>query len=270
MIKLIDLINLSGFTLGHYKIHCATGKKTSPLEAFFDGKFKEWQESQNQRNFQCDQILSLIHLGKDKWLFAGIYSVHGFKERKEGKRIRYYYSTNELKGFEHLVGHAIIKFEKKFRASYLVGKKHSDNLMVAEIRDQRMSVGEFPGYNSVLLSYRLLCTIVREEIPSWKSALSNISGVYVISDMKTGKQYVGSAYGGDGIWHRWIRYAKDGHGGNKEIKTLLNRKGHKYSSNFQFSVLEVCDLNANNDYVLSRESHWKNVLLTKEFGLNNN
>ncbi len=59
--------------------------------------------------------------------------------------------------------------------------------------------------------------------------------------MKTGKQYVGSAYGGDGIWHRWVRYAKDGHGGNKEIKDLLKVKGRKYPSNFQFSVLEVCD-----------------------------
>ena len=69
MIKLTDLIRLSGITLGHYKIHCATGKKTSPLEAFFEGKFKEWQESQNQRNFQCDQILSLIHIHRNKWLF---------------------------------------------------------------------------------------------------------------------------------------------------------------------------------------------------------
>ena len=270
MIKLIDLINLSGITIGHFKIHCATGMKTSPLEAFFEGKFKEWQESQNQRNFQCDQILSLIHINKNKWLFAGIYSVHGFKERKEGKRIRYYYSTKELPGLEHLVGHAIIKFDKNFRASYLVGKKHSDNLLVAEIRDQRMSVGDFPGYNSVLLSYRLLCTIVREELPSWKSALCNVAGIYIIVDTKTGKQYVGSAYGGDGIWHRWVRYTKDGHGGNKEIRDLLKIKGREYSSNFQFSVIEVCDLNSNNDYIISRESHWKGVLLTREFGLNKN
>ena len=270
MIKLIDLINLSGITLGHYKIHCATGIKTSPLEAFFEGKFKEWQESQNQPNFQCDEILALIHLNKDRWLFAGIYKVLGVKKRKEGKRTRYYYSTKEITGLEHLTGRGIIKFEKNFRASYLVGKKHSENLVVSEIRDQRMSVGEFPGYNSVRLSYRLLSTIIREEIPSWKSALCNIAGVYVLTDTKTGKQYIGSAYGGDGIWHRWVRYAKDGHGGNKEIKALLKIKGHKYSSNFQFSVLEVCDLNANNDYVISRESHWKNVLLTREFGLNKN
>lgn len=77
MIKLLDLIYLNGISLGHFKIHCATGKKTSPLEAFFDGTFKEWQEFQNQQSFQCDEILSLIHIGKNRWLFAGVYAVLG-------------------------------------------------------------------------------------------------------------------------------------------------------------------------------------------------
>jgi len=41
LIKLSDLIGLSGVALGHFKIHFATGKDFPPLEAFFDGKFKE-------------------------------------------------------------------------------------------------------------------------------------------------------------------------------------------------------------------------------------
>jgi hypothetical protein len=46
-ISLMDLIKLSGVTLSDFKIHCATGKKFDhPLDAFFDGKFKEWQEHQ--------------------------------------------------------------------------------------------------------------------------------------------------------------------------------------------------------------------------------
>ena len=28
----------------------------------------EWQEPQNQPNFQCEEILALIHLNKDRWL----------------------------------------------------------------------------------------------------------------------------------------------------------------------------------------------------------
>ncbi len=97
MIKLLDLINLAGLSLNRFKIHCATGKNQAPLEAFFDGKFKEWQEYQNQHNFQCDEIISLIYLSGDKWLFAGIFAVLGVKERKKGNKILFQYSTEEQK-----------------------------------------------------------------------------------------------------------------------------------------------------------------------------
>lgn len=58
MLKLIDLIRLSGVSLTDYKIHCATGVTNPPLGAFFAGRWKEWQETQNQKNFECEQILS--------------------------------------------------------------------------------------------------------------------------------------------------------------------------------------------------------------------
>lgn len=270
MIKLIDLLNLAGVSLRKFKLHCATSKISPPIEAFFDGKFKEWQEFQNQPNFNCDEIISLIHLGQDKWLFVGVWTVHGVRRKKVRGKTRYIYSTKEIHGLEHLVGRAVVQFDKKFRQSYLRGKRFIDELIVSEIRDQRMSIGEFPGYNSVLLSYKLLRTVVREQIPSWKSALSNVAGVYMLSDTRTGQQYIGSAYGGEGIWHRWSVYTKNGHGGNKEIRDLLKERGSKYSANFQFTVLEVCDLNASKDYVISREVHWKRALLTREFGMNMN
>ena len=208
MIKLKDLIKLSGIELSDFKIHCATGKINPPLEAFYDGKFKEWQEYQNQKKFECDQIISLINYKRDQWVFVGIYKVLGVKERKKREKTWFEYSTVEMAGLDHLTGRAIIHFEKNFRASYLKGKKFIDQLIVTEIRPKRMSVGDFPGFNSVLLSNKLLKTIVRENLPTWKSALSNVAGVYVIVDKKNGKHYVGSAHGGEGIWQRWVSYAK--------------------------------------------------------------
>jgi len=77
MLKLIDLLRLAGVALTDWKIHCATGLRNPPLDAFFDGRWKWWQEQQNQKNFECDQILSLIHLGGSRWLFAGVYEVLG-------------------------------------------------------------------------------------------------------------------------------------------------------------------------------------------------
>lgn len=270
MIKLIDLISMAGVKLFDFKIHCATSEKNPPLEAFYAGTFQRWQEEQGNKNFQCKHVLSLIHLGGKQWLFAGVYAVKGVRpfERK-GKRL-FMYSTTEINGLEHLTGKAIIQFDKKFRASYLIGPKFEDQLLLIELRNERMTIGEFPGYNSVLLSYRNLNTIIREANPSWKSALSNVAGVYLVTDTSSGKLYVGSAYGGDGIWQRWTNYAKNGHGGNKEMRILIQKKKPEHVENLQFSLLEVCDLNANEKYVCERETHWKTVLNSRKFGLNAN
>ena len=270
MIKLLDLIAMADIKLCDYKIHCATGKEWPPLEAFFDKKFKFWQEIQNQENFKCKHILSLIHLENDYWLFAGVFKVNGVKRGQWKGKSRYIYSTQEVKGLEHLVGKAIIQFQKNFRASYLRPAKFEDQLLLIALRKQRMTIGSFPGYNSVLLSYRKLKTIIRESNPSWKSALSNVAGVYLITDTSDGKQYVGSAYGGEGFWQRWRQYAKNGHGNNKELRALLNKRKMGHPEYFQFSLLEVCDLNANNEYVIERKTHWKNILKSREFGLNSN
>ena len=54
-----------------------------------------------------------------------------------------------------------------------------------------MTIGDFPGFNAVLLSHTMLKTIIREANPSWRTALANVSGVYVITDTSTGKMYVG-------------------------------------------------------------------------------
>jgi hypothetical protein len=134
--------------------------------------------------------------------------------------------------------------------------------------EEKLSIADFPGFNGVRLSFEMLASIIRQEIPSWRAAIANIAGVYVIVDRATGKQYVGCAYGGVGLWQRWTTYAKTGHGGNKKLRQLLKQKGIDYAQNFQFSLVEVCDINASDDYILSRESHWKDALLTREFGLN--
>ena len=164
----------------------------------------------------------------------------------------------------------IVEFNKTFRASYLRGRKYENQLLVAAIREQRMTIGDFPGFNAVLLSHGMLRTVIREANPSWRTALGNVAGVYVITDTTNGKQYVGSAYGGVGIWQRWTSYAKNGHGGNKEFRKLLKANGADHMRFLQFSLLEVCDLNCSDDHVIKRESHWKTVLGTREFGLNKN
>lgn len=267
MLNLIDVLRAKGIHLENYKIHLATGSNPPPLTAFFEGRFKEWQEYQNNKNFECDRVLSLISLEGDRWLFAGVYEILGVTK---GRNPPYKYRTKIVPGVDDIIGRAIIRYKKEYRASYIWGHKYAKHLEIAEIKPDRLSVGPFPGYTDVVVSHPELIMIISQEEPTWKSSLSNVKGVYLISDTTSGKMYVGSATGEGGLWQRWESYADTGHGGNVGLKDLLNAKGIRHADSFQYSILEIADSHATIDYVQSRESYWKDVLLTQQFGHNSN
>lgn len=271
-LKLIDLIRLTNLELGKFKIHLATAGSAanSPLTAFFNGRFKEWQEYQTRRNFQCDSVLALIHVQSDKWLFAGAWQVLGVEARADERESWFQYSTAELSGLEHLVGRVVVEFARSFRASYLHAADYIDQLLVAEILPARMSMDDFPGYSAVLLSFDQLQHVVSNDLPTWRAALSSVSGIYLINDTSCGRLYVGSACGVDGVWGRWSCYVATLHGGNVELRELLEEKGPDHVKHFQFAILEICDIREPQDAVLERESHWKKALHSRIVGYNSN
>ena len=149
------------------------------------------------------------------------------------------------------------------------GKKEIANQFhISEIMENKLTVEEFPGYNSVLVSFSKLKIIINQNIQSWFGALANIKGIYLITDTMTGKLYVGSATGYDGIWQRWADYVNNGHGGNKQLRALLKKNGSDHKNNFQYSILEIADSHSSDDYIKKRESYWKDVLKTSKFGYN--
>ncbi len=267
MISLSDVLKLSGIPLRNYKIHLATGKSPTPLEAYYSGAFKEWQEEQSNKNFQCDTVIGLIHLYKDQWLFAGAYKILGVKR---GIKTAYLYQTELLAGQEDLIGRIVVRYKREFRASYIQGVKYGHQFEVAEIKPQKLTIQPFPGHNRVILPHHHLSTIARHEDPSWKSALSSVKGVYLIVDTTSGRMYVGSATGNSGIWQRWMAYTETGHGGNKELKRLIEKRGLRYANNFQYAILEIADFHATDEEILAREQHWKEVLLSRKKGFNRN
>src|ERR1700722_9064626 len=97
MIRLVDLLTLQGITLEDYKIHLATGVNSPPLDAYLAGSFKEWQEEQTQKNFECVMVLSLIYLAGDRWLFTGVYRILGVQP---GQKIAFLYRTELIPGQE--------------------------------------------------------------------------------------------------------------------------------------------------------------------------
>lgn len=67
----------------------------------------------------------------------------------------------------------------------------------------------------------------------WHTALSSVRAIYLIVDRTDGKQYVGSAYGEDGLLQRWSMYINTKHGYNKKMKELICNYPERYH-NFQF------------------------------------
>lgn len=281
MINLTQLLEIKEEEFQEYKVHFAIGRdrRKEPYNTFLIDGFKNWQEHQTNKNFGRRYVLSLVYYEKDIWMFAGIYEVLPIEPvRIQGENgwKGWKYETLLTDKAKDYIGRAFFRFKKEFRASYPVLELEPKNgepiaeMSLSHILDKRVALADFVGFDKVNVDYKTLKYIVSDNISSWKSALSNVMGIYLIVDMLTGKQYIGSAYGDECIWQRWSNYAKDGHGGNIELKELLKENGEEYKFNFKYSILEVCNMNLGSGYIIERETHWKEVLLTRKFGLNKN
>jgi len=130
----------------------------------------------------------------------------------------------------------------------------------------------FSGFEDLLLDYDELKEIIenRQVYESWYTALSSIYAIYLIVDRSTGKQYVGSAYGQNGLWGRWEEYVRTRHGNNKRMKELLRDDRERYHQ-FQFSILQILQKNITSEEVIHLESLYKRKLQTLyPLGMNDN
>lgn len=122
----------------------------------------------------------------------------------------------------------------------------------------------FPGFDRLVLDYTQLQAVMREHrYASWRTALSSVLGIYLITDTLDGRQYVGKADGAENIRQRWAAYATNGHGNNVELRNLD-------PSNFRFSLLRVFDPATPTRSINEAESHFKAALGTRRHGLNRN
>jgi len=145
--------------------------------------------------------------------------------------------------------------------------KDRDKTIIA-LRDKL----NFPGYDEVILDFQKLKEIMDDPdlYQAWHKALENVFGIYLILDKSTGNQYVGSAYGTEGILGRWNSYiSSKGTGGNEGLKELLRTKPMAYI-NFQFSILQILPKNLTKDEVIAIENRFKEKLGSRVFGHNKN
>ena len=192
----------------------------------------------------------------------------------------------DLPEYEPYLGRLVISIyeTKTKRWLTLSDPKKIKKLKVAEILSTPADQA-FPGYDGVRLSYKKLEENL--EIPEWTRKLKDRKGIYVITDTNNGKQYVGAAYGQNGIYGRWSAYV-DSPGNinnvsdditstksvgypNKDFREIILDQGRAYIEKyFQYTILETFDRNTPKKVIVDREIYWKKVLKTKEFGYNEN
>lgn len=267
LIKLSSIMHFDN--IQDYKIHLAsTDGKSEPLDIFLTDKKRwiGWNEYKPLTNaFNRKYIISFVNVyyEKDTWLFSGIYEVKGIKNGC--------YEIEESSLFNEFIGRLKINLKFCGRNRRLNLETVFEEICVKAILEEPIKFQNFKGYNYVSVSYENLKFIIDNQLPDWHTALQNIYGVYLIKDKNNGKEYIGSAYGDCGIWNRWKNYVDNGHGGNKELKEIVNSKGFEYiKNNFHYTLLEQILNTASNEYVISRENYWKEVLLSRKFGYNSN
>jgi hypothetical protein len=253
-----------------YKLHFARWNgDVQPLEVWARDKqeWQGWQEYWPGRNdFNRPCIFSLIQFyhETDTWLFGGVFRVLAL--RKERYEVEL---TEVAQGF---IGRLKLRSPYRDRTTRVNLENHYSNFEVQEILREPYSGRAFPGYEDIDISFDELETLVRNDRGDWKAALEAVKGIYLITDTKTGRRYVGAAYGEQGVWSRWCSYVGSGHGGNVELRSLVSDPTLSYCRlNFRFALLEHRSSRTADEVMIGRETFWKRILLTRsDQGLNRN
>ena len=294
-INLAQILDIGELT--DYKLHLAQAGPRQPLEDYIGdnagpgkvgSRWKGWQEWRGEhgegpdRWKNCTYILSFIRVyleGNDIWLFGGIFEKLGFDEEN------WRYDVKLTEQGKEYIGRLKIKYSSS-RPNYLLLEKFYPKLKFHEILKAPYSGIPFSGYENISLDFPQLTSIINAGRDDWRTALVNHKGIYVIFDKETGKKYVGSAYGDNGIWSRWCRYVWSLHGNNKELKALFKenkgqskmleifkrKDSHDYAmANFRFTLIECWPFKTDDSAIIHRENFWKEALLSRgDYGYNAN
>ncbi|MEE1979503.1 GIY-YIG nuclease family protein [Shewanella xiamenensis] len=248
---------------------------TSPLDEYknnpdtVNNDWFLWKPESGKNYFREGEIaMNFIPIGDDAWLLTSIKKI----DRSLDVREDVGYEASEIEKFEQYFGRVVIKFHKYFKTTVIKFANYEKQIAVLEILSNLYDDDEFPGYENVRLPFDKLALILERKKSSWISALSNQKAVYLISDRMNGRLYVGSATSQYGmLLQRWKQYVDNGSGGNQGLEEVKAERGFEYiKKHFEYSILENYNARIDDNYVLSRESWWKETLKTREFGYNRN
>ena len=272
-IYLNDILNLSESEIENSKI---------TLSGFDDKKNKYfyyiWEESEHKDVSFCFFQTNKSYLKKNMTVFGFIQSPYNNKKYVFAGAVKILENTpvgqpckyEIIQRYNGMAGRLWIELNtgKRFLYAFRLST-YLNKCKVISIDNVDKNVLKFKGFDNIHLNYQQLSTIISNSNSDYYKILNSIKGVYCLTDTNTGKLYIGSASGEEGIASRWSCYVFTEDGGNKEL-IKLNRKSGYIKKYFTYTLLEYFDKNVSSSRVLERERYWKKVFDTIKHGYNDN
>ena len=288
MILIDSILDISSFKSSRCKIElnmkCGSGNTRPIIDVWLAGSQVDkengtvpsasyWSGSSKKAWIKNgEMVFSFVHIKGDDWLFVSAAEIITSTPNSHA-------AVNILQQYQPYFGRLILHHHKKTQIcanfwNTIANSKNSSgtcNCYVKEILPSIYDGVSFPGYNNIQLTYPQLDIVLNgSSMSSYKTALSIVQGIYLLTDTNTGKLYVGSAYGSDGIAQRWGTYLSTSHGGNKKLIDLYNKNGKEYFDKyFNFTLLEHFDMGVPATEIIQRENDWMTKLDTRVHGYNN-
>ncbi|MCC6125872.1 MAG: GIY-YIG nuclease family protein [Pirellulales bacterium] len=284
---IVELLELRGFDKSKpTKFVRHTDRKRCNVNELLRNRWLEfYQATQGKPIFRnCQQIVVFIGTAKTKARFHGVYSVgEEHDDRKlrppqgyprELSKYRYYYDLKRQSRYNGLENRLVVEWGANaisWHQWYNQKGKEPKDKEVIELLPDGQTLSPFTDYLNFTLKHSELKQLVNNADANreWRASLAAVAGVYLILATKSGRQYIGSAYGAKGIWGRWTAYAKNGHGDNELLKKLL-AKNSSYPEAFTYSILQILPKSMKPKEVVKYEQQYKQKLGTQATGLNGN
>lgn len=241
-----------------------------------------YQSLQSREVFRnCDFILSFIGESDNLFIFMGAYEVKGVSPFNQAKHVvpdnfpypdflaqpLHHYTLRKVSLLDEYIDRLVIHDPNRIWHRWL---SPGTPIPIFEIRPEGFAK-PFHGYDEIMLRYHEMKKIIEHPHSNriWHDMLSHVAGVYLIVDLADGSQYVGSAYGKDGILGRWKEYARNPSGGNVRLIAHLAQDPSRYHQ-FQYTILQTLPKTLTMQEVIEVENKYKLKLGTRAFGLNSN
>jgi len=243
----------------------------------------------------CEGFFSFVGLPNDRAVFAGAYRVVGqtgqvtlsedeqrvpvelrslwkswISLQKPGE-FTFRYNLERDERFELLTARPVIEWGGGARAWH----QWTTSKAVVALREPAC-IAPCPDFRDIDISLRKIAFLAQHEEanPTWPAKLGGVGGIYLLSDRRNNRVYVGQAGSeSGGFWSRWKQYAA-GTSGNKFVDAAVTDGSIQVADlEVTMSILEVIPLGKASKETLDRlENRWKERLHSRvrPYGLNDN